>query len=114
MRDLSVALCQLGPVLTPSGVIDKEGADTVVVHSSQTVTFRMMIATTCFFHGIEERVHVFIQLKFKHHRDTQFLWRMAFFSYLDGVQEWLQVTSDHVDNHYPALAHTYTATKASS
>ena len=66
-------------------VIDKERADTVGVHSSQTITFRMTIATTHFFHGIEERVHVFIPLEFKHCRDTQPLWRMAFFSYLDGV-----------------------------
>ena len=49
---------------------DKEGADTVGVHSSQTITFRMMIASTHFFHGIEERAHVFILLEFKHHRDT--------------------------------------------
>ena len=52
------------------GVIDKEGADTVGVHSLQTITFRMMITTTHFFHGIEKRVHVFISLEFKHHRDT--------------------------------------------
>ena len=52
------------------GVIDKEGADTVGVHSSQTITFRMMIASTRFLHGIEERVHVFIPLVFKHCRDT--------------------------------------------
>ena len=42
------------------GVLDKEGADTVGVHSSQTITFRMMITTTHFFHGIEERSHIFI------------------------------------------------------
>ena len=81
------------------GVIDKEGADTIGVHSSQTVTFRIMIIMTHFFHEIEDRVHVFIPLKFKHHRDTQPLWRMAFFSYLDGVWEWVQVTSDHMANH---------------
>ena len=96
------------------GVIDKEGADTVGVHSSQTITFRMMITSTHFFHGIQERVHVFIPLEFKHCRDTQSLWRMAFFSYLNGVWEWVQVTSDHMANHYTALAHTYAATKASS
>ena len=73
-----------------------------------------MIASTHFFHGIGERVHVFISLEFKHHRDTQSLWRMAFFSYLDGVWEWVQVTSDHVANHYTTLAHAYAATKASS
>ena len=96
------------------GVIDKEGADTVGVHSSQTITFRMMIASTHFFHEIKERVHVFIPLKFKHHRESQSLWKTAFFSYLDGVWDWVQVTSDHVANHYTALAHAYAATKASS
>ena len=96
------------------GVIDKEGADTVGVYSSQTITFRMMIASTHFFHGIKERVHVFIPLKFKHHRNTQSLWRTAFFSYLDRVWEWVQVISDHVANHCTALAHTNAATKASS
>ena len=45
------------------GVIDKEGADNVGVHSSQTITFRMMITSTHFFHGIKERAHVFIPLK---------------------------------------------------
>ena len=55
------------------GVISKEGADTVGVHLSQTITFRMMIASTHFFHGIEERVHVFIPFQFKHHRDIQSL-----------------------------------------
>ena len=78
------------------GVIDKEGADTVGVHSSQSITFRMMITSTHFFHGIKERGHVFIPLEFKHCRDTQSLWRTAFFSYLDRVWEWVQVTSDHV------------------
>ena len=34
---------------------------------------------------------------------------MAFFSYLDGVWEWVQVAS-----HYTLLAHTYAAAKASS
>ena len=96
------------------GVIDKEGADTVDVHSSQTITFRMMIALTHFFHGIEERAHVFILLDFKHPRDNQSPWRTGFFSYLDGVWEWVQVTCDHVANHYMAQAHTYAATKASS
>ena len=96
------------------GVIDKEGADTVGVHSSQTITFRMMITSTHFFCGIEERAHVFIPLKFKHHRDTQSLWRTAFFSYLDRVLKWVQVASDHVANHYTTLAHAYAATKASS
>ena len=51
--------------------------------------------------------------EFKHCRDTQSLWRAAFFSYLDRVWEWVQVTSDHVANHYTALTHAYAATKAS-
>ena len=63
------------------GVVDKEGADTVVVHSSQTIIFQMMIMTSHFFYCIEERSHVFIPLKLKNHRDTRPLWRMAFFSY---------------------------------
>ena len=92
-------------------VIDKEGADTVGVHSSQTITFRMMIATTHFFHGIEERSHIFIPLELKHCRDTRPLWTTAFFSYLDGVWERVQVTSDHVANHYTALAYTYAPQK---
>ena len=55
-----------------------------------------MITLTHFFHGIEERAHVFIPLDFKHPRDNQFLWRTGFFSYLDRVWEWVQVTCDHV------------------
>ena len=58
--------------ITPCpGVIDKEGADMVGIHSSQTITFRMMIALTHFFHGIQERAHVFIPLDFKHPRDDR-------------------------------------------
>ena len=100
-------------IISCPGVIDKEGADTVGFHLSQTITFRMIIATTHFFNGIEERWHVFIPLKFKHHRDTRPLWRTAFFSYLNGVWEWVQVMSDHVASHYTALAHAYATTKAS-
>ena len=74
----------------------------------------MMITTFHFFHGIKERLHVFIPLEFKHHRDITPLWRMAFFSYLDGVWEWVQVTSDHMANHYTLLAHAYATAKASS
>ena len=96
------------------GVIDKEGADTFGVHSSQMITFRMMIASTHFFHGIEEKVYVFILLDFKHPRGNRSLWRTGFFSYLDWVWEWIQVTCDHVANHYTTLAHAYAATKASS
>ena len=93
------------------GVIDKEGADTICVHSFQTITFQMMITTSHFFNGIEERSHVFIPLESKHSRDM--MWRTAFFSYLDGVWEWVQVTSDHVANQYSPLAHAYAAAKAS-
>ena len=96
------------------GVVDKEETDTVGVHSSQTITFRMMITTTHFFYSIEERSQIFIPLEFKHCRDTRPLWRTAFFSYLNGVWEWVQVTCDHMANHYTALAHAYAATKASS
>ena len=69
----------------------------------------MMITTSHFFFGIEERSHVF-----KHCKDTRHLWKIAFFLYLDGVWEWVQVISDHVANHYTALSHTYAAAKASS
>ena len=58
-------------IIPCAGVNDKEGTDTVGVHSSQTITFRMMIATTHFFHGIKERSHLFIPLKFKHCRDMR-------------------------------------------
>ena len=96
------------------GVVDKKGADTIGVHSSQAITFRMMVVTAHFFFGIKERAHVFIPLEFKHRRDTRPLWRTIFFSYLNRVWEWVQVTSDHMANHYTALAHAYAATKASS
>ena len=96
------------------GVVDKEGADTIGVHSSQTITFQMMITTFHFFYGIEERSHVFIPVEFNHNKDTRPLWRTAFFSYLDGVWEWVQVTSDHVADHCTALAHAYATAKASS
>ena len=95
-------------------MVDKEGADIIGVHSPQTITFQMVIATSHFFYGIEERSHAFILLEFKHRKDTRPLWRTAFFSYLDGVWEWVQVTSDHVANHYTLPAHDYAATKASS
>ena len=85
-------ICVESIVLCP-GVIDKEGADMVGVHSSQMITFRMMMTSTHFFHGIEDRVHVFILLNFKHPRDNRSLWRTGFFSYLDRVWEWVQVTS---------------------
>ena len=113
-------LCHLMPfwicvdtIIPCPGVIDKEGADTIGVHSSKTITFQMMIAISHFFNGIEERSHVFIPLEFKHCRDTRLMWRTVFFSYLCGVWEWVQVTSDHVANHYTLLAHAYAAAKAS-
>ena len=49
------------------GVVNKEGADTVGVHSSQAINFRMMVMTIHFY-GIKERAHVFIPQEFKHHR----------------------------------------------
>ena len=72
-------------IISCPGVINKEGADTVGVHSPQTITFQMMITTSHFFNGIKERSHVFIPLEFKHCRDTRVMWRTAFFSYLGGV-----------------------------
>ena len=74
----------------------------------------MMIETSHFFNGIEERSHVFIPLEFKHQRDTRPMWGTAFFSYLEGVWEWVQVTGDHIANHYTLLAHAYAAEKAST
>ena len=62
------------------GVVNKEAADAVGVHSSQTITFRMMIAMIHFFYGIGERAHVFIPLESKYCRDTRLLWRTAFSS----------------------------------
>ena len=41
------------------------------------------------------------------------MWRTAFFSYLNRVWEWIQVTSNHMANHYTLLAHAYAAEKAS-
>ena len=106
-------ICVHTLILCP-GVVNKEGAGTIGVHFSQAITFRMMVTTTHFFYGIKERAHVFIPVEFKHCRDTRPLWRTVFSSYLDGVWVWFQVTSDHVANHYTALAHAYAATKASS
>ena len=39
------------------GVVDKEGADTISVHSSQTITFRMMITTTTAHQGEVSYIH---------------------------------------------------------
>ena len=37
--------------------------------------------------------------------ETRSLWKTAFFSYPDGTWHLVQVTSDHVANHYTTLAH---------
>ena len=81
---MSSWICVITLVPCP-GVVNKEGAHTVGVHSSQTIIFRMIIMTTHFFCGIKERAHVFITQEFKHCIDTRPLWRTVFFSYLDGV-----------------------------
>ena len=94
------------------GVVDREGAKALGVHSSQAIMYRMMVATTHFFNILKEQVNVFIPLEFKHPQDTRPVWRTATFSYLDGVWEWVQVTSDHVVNHYSLLANGYAAEKA--
>ena len=99
-------------VIPCPGVINREGADMVGVHSSQTITFRMMVTSSHFFYGIEERAHLFIPLDFRHKKDTRSMWRASFFSYLDGVWEWVQVMSDHVNNYYTHLALSYAADQA--
>ena len=51
--------------VTPcSGVINPEGAQAHTIHSSQTLTFHMMLATKHHFHSIQERANVFIPLEF--------------------------------------------------
>ena len=42
------------------------------------------------------------------------MWRTTFFSYLNGVWEWVQVASDHVANHYTLLANVFATQKAST
>ena len=74
----------------------------------------MMVATRHTFHGIQERANVFIPLEFRHPRDTRPRWRTASFQYLDGMWEWVQVTSDHVASHYTLLANAYSAKPAKS
>ena len=108
--DLCVTPCHPGSLLTPSSPVQvwltrRELIPSVFIRSKPSL--QMMIATS------QERLHVFIPLEFMHHKDTRPLWRMAFFTYLNGVWEWVQVTSDH-SNHYTFLAHTYAAAKASS
>ena len=69
--------------------------------------FPLMLATNHRFKGIQEKATVFIPLEFKDPQDIRSLWRVAFFQYLDGVWEWVQVMSDHVASHYAMLAIQY-------
>ena len=50
---------------------------------------------------------VFIPLEFRDPQDIRSQWRVASFQYLDGVWEWVQVTSEHVVSHYTMLAIQY-------
>ena len=75
-------------VMLCSGVINPEGAQSQAIHSSQTLTFQMMVATRHVFHGIQERANVFIPLEFRHPRDMRPRWRTASFQYLNRVWEW--------------------------
>ena len=86
------------------GVIDPEGAQARTIHSSQTLTFYMMLATKHHFHGIQEIANVFIPLEFRDQRDIRPRWRTASFQYLDGVWEWVQFMIDHMASHYTLLA----------
>ena len=72
----------------------------------------MMLTTNHHFKGIQERTMVFIPLEFRDLQDTRSQWRVASFEYLDGVWEWVQVTSDHVASHYTMLAIQYAAKPA--
>ena len=71
------------------GVIDPKEAQAHAIHSSQTLTFCMMLATKHHFHGIQERANVFIPLEFRDLRDIRPRWRTASFQYLNGVWEWV-------------------------
>ena len=96
------------------GVINPEGAQAHAIHSSQTLTFHMMLATKHHFHGIQERANVFIPLEFRDLRDIRPRWRKALFQYLDGVWEWVQVMRDHVASHYTLLINDHGAKPAQS
>ena len=96
------------------GVIDPEGVQAHAIHSSQKLTFHMMLATKHHFHSIQERANVFIPLEFRDPRDIRPRWRTASFQYLDGVWEWVQVMSDHVASHYTLLANAHGAKPAQS
>ena len=67
------------------GMIDPEGAQAHSIHSYQTLTFCMMLATEHHFHGIQESANVFIPLEFRDPRDIRPRWRTASFQYLDRV-----------------------------
>ena len=96
------------------GVIDPEGAQAHAIHSSQALTFCMMLATKHHFHDIQERANVFIPLEFRDPRDIRPRWRTASFQYLNGVWEWVQVMSDHMASHYTLLANAHGAKPAQS
>ena len=96
------------------GVIDPEGAQAHAIHSCQTLTFHMVLATKHHFHGIQERANVFIPLEFRDLKDIRPRWRTASFQYLDGVWERVHVTSDHVASHYTLLANACGAKPAQS
>ena len=72
----------------------------------------MMLATNHHFKGIQEKATIFIPLKFRDLQDIRSQWRVASFEYLDGVWEWVQVTSDHVASHYTMLVVQYAAKPA--
>ena len=92
------------------GVVDPEGAQSQAIYSTQVLTVHMMLATNHRFKGIQEKAMVFIQLEFRDPQDTRSQWRVASFEYLDGVWEWVQVTSDHIASCYTMLVIQY-ATK---
>ena len=96
------------------GVINPEGAQPCTIHSSQTLTFPMMLATKHHFHSIQERVNVFIPLEFRDQRDIRPRGRTALFQYLNGVWEWVQVMSDHVASHHTMLANAHGVKPAQS
>ena len=73
----------------------------------------MMLATNHCFEGIQERAMVFIPLEFRDPQDIRSQWRVAYFQYLDGVWEWVQVTSEHMASHYTMLAIQYVMKPAS-
>ena len=91
------------------GVINPERAQAHTIHSSQTLTFCIMLATKHHFHGIQERANVLIPLESRDPRDIRPRWRTASFQYLDRVWEWVQVTSGHMSSHYTLLANAHGA-----